>query len=1489
MGPFYPFAWLGLLMPVVAALGVAAALHAVGTTLTVAWLARGRGAGPVASALAGAAVGAGPLGTAAFVDAQVDAWPTFLWLPVVLGSLDRAEGPRRRRWLGLAAAALALLLLGSHLRLSVAACGLLGLWVLLRGRDRLGGLGALALGLMAGAPGWLPMALEARSASRGGLPDLLVAVDQGLGLHALGGWVAPSVFVVARDVGLGAVLAFGLVAGLLDRRRRREAALLGLLLLAGLRLPFIGVLLAPLLVLTHPINLVYPVLALIPAAALAAVGLQTLLDASPTERGQRLRPAMWAVGAGLVAAALHAAGVLGAPHSALGRAHAWGGIAQAAAVAGGAAWLLSRPGRTVAATALLVLGLVDLGAYAARSHAAVPSTPLQSASRSPLPTADLGAGLLDVQDLATGWDSALAEAEAEEADPLLADDPERALGTRPRRHRIEGDVQAPEVDGPAQQADLLGRAFAPHSAMALGVPGLAGRSKLAPARQRAAIQPLAEALHDSAARTYVLQDLFGRPDGLGARTMALHSMGIAAWSDELVFAMPAGPPRCWASTASAVVPESRARVAAALATPRPGDGPDLLESPLPRPPGPANAACNERSATVQADGEALLVWTLPFHPGWAVRDSGGVRLPTVPVHQVRTGVLVPPGEHQLTARFEPPGLRAALLAAAVGWLGLLGLAWRPKTAIALTVLLAAPAVAAPIEGTVLGRDAPGQEVWLVDELDLTNPAQPRARAPVDADGRFVLDSAGDDGRASWLFLHQVIDDAPPQRFLRPLDLEPFAAGSPPPAPRLRAIPAGLATIRAAGRPMPGYWLQPLLLAVLLGGGGLAVRAALGWRRVAAEGARTLLTALRQGPAAADAARDARRQRGPAPLAEREAPPVEPRERRLLLAVLAIGAAVRLRGFTAPLDLLEWTYGPGSRAVHDEARPWLDAIWEAIRRPSSVEVTHPPGYHALLGVLGDSEPLLRLPALLASLGTIAGVWWLLRRLGRAPALIAAATLALCGPAQHFGRDASPYALSGLVALGAVLLAFRALRTGQARDWRLCVGLLVVGFLCHYAVALFGLPLLMGLLVLAVLRGRNPAWSGAGERLLGASLLLLPIPLLWALVHFAWFETVALDTQLFADVYPLDPGLQTFSQGLLAVAMGLPPTATAGTLAGLLLVTRGQWVLLQRDRILGLLLTGLLAGLFGSLLFFHGSLVQLLGGRVFWGFRWVCWALPMTIAFGVVGAVVPWSPQPRRLDLGVRSAAAAVWLAAAVPFALSPAAGSARPDYAGAAELLARELGDRDAVAALPLWGQRGPLRHYLVEQAGGTFEERDGVLTWRFGDRGVFLEAIDERLPFESSARNAHIERLWVAVVDERMFGRPKFSMPVADRAIAWADQRLEPDGVWKLEGITLRRYRRRPGDLVLGPGDRLRLTAPEVDLRSGPWAEPNTPTCQSEEEGEKPRWLLQLRVPTAEGVEVEASVEGGKLVELEAHGAWRAELTGGPCTGPAPVVALRGR
>jgi hypothetical protein len=606
-----------------------------------------------------------------------------------------------------------------------------------------------------------------------------------------------------------------------------------------------------------------------------------------------------------------------------------------------------------------------------------------------------------------------------------------------------------------------------------------------------------------------------------------------------------------------------------------------------------------------------------------------------------------------------------------------------------------------------------------------------------------------------------------------------------------------------------------------------------------------------------------------------------------IAILLAAAIVRLpRLLGGPLELLEHTYGPGSRRLVPVdldgtiTTPLLERVMQAVLEPASLEVTHPPLWHALLGAIGavtDAEWVLRLPSFAASLATVAVIRLLFRRLDPTAGLLAAGLYALVATGVHPGADATPYALIALISVGSIELMLRALERGTPGAWRAWIGALVVGFLCHYTTAFFGTAQVVSLAVFVVMRRSNPKWAGAGRMAIRAILLLAPLPLAWSFLHFASFSAIALDTRLFASVYPPDPGRWAFLSDFAIVTAGADPDGGGG--AGLLafgLAAIGLGAALRRDAHLGMLLLGAAAAWAGGTFFFHANLVQHLDGRVFYGFRWVSWFVPLLLGCAALGMVL--SRRAGGVERVLSLVAGLIWVYSAFGLATRPDA-SPRPRYDAAAERILSELEDRDAVAVLPLWGQRGPLGHYLTRGPDARFVDREDGLTWEIGGRRIFLEAIEESLPFETSARNAHFERLWVAVVDERMFGRAKFSHATAERAIAWADIHLVPDGRWNYEGLDLRRYR-LPEPTWDGP---IVVTA---DVASTRWLEPNQPTCSDLglDEGEPPRWRLNVRVPTP--TSVSPRVVGGRVRRIQDPGYWSGTIEGGPCTDPPPRLTL---
>ncbi len=1439
-GPFYPGCWLALVMPVIPALGLAALLHAIGTLFAVRWLARLHGVRDELAILAGAGVAAGPLAVWAAIDFQVDAWPTFLWFPVALGCLHQAASARDAsdtgrwlRWVGLGAAAVGLMLLGTHLRIAIGAGAALALWSLLRGRDLRGAVLVGLLGLLAGAPSIVPMLMEARHQGVGGASGMFGPPDLVLGFWNIAGWLTPKATLHARDLGLGAVLGVGVLgAVVMSREHRRLIWFVAVLTVAGSTLPGVQYLLAPLTALVQPVTLIYPALALIPAAVLGAIGIERLLT---TRRGAERTRVTQLVGA---------IAVLGLLRLALGRWTFPSGMAQgmyALAVAQLAVIaLLARQvlKRTDPVPLLVALALLDLASFGLRAHLAVPSAPLRSTADVHGDPALLEDGFLDVEDLATGFDAAL----------LGTDDPHAAT---------EEDVVDFSAQAPGVQRRVVERTWPLHAAMAVGSRGLAGRSKMPPSRASALLAPVAEELSDLGEDTDVLTHLFGAR-GMGRRLLEVTGTARALRSEQVVVEI--GPqersPHCYAITEATVMADQDERIARLLQTPW-WQRPRLLEAPTDATLSPATVACGDplvdpRIAVV--GGPALVAVDLPLHPGWRV-SSGSTELTPIPVDQVHQAVLVTDESTTLRWKFVPPGLQAAGAAAALGWLLIVGL-WvggrRMLPVVALmALLLPSSALADSIPGVVRGARLDGPaEAWLATSLDLTRGDQPVARSPVE-DGRFELQVPESADGDAWIFLRQEVpvSGAPPIVFHRPLSLVPFDIAAPPDKVSISAVPPDTARRRATGQSAAGWWRTPLLLALLVFLGAPLLR-------------RRLLGQIRGAELRPDQA---------APRADLpEAPPEEGMERRAGWLIVGLAFLLRLPGANAPLDLLEWTYGPGTARVTpaDLERSFADVL-EGLLHPACLELVHPPLWHSLMQLLdtigGGREWLLRAPSLLLSVATVWMLWRLTRRFSPQAGLLAAGGYAIAAPAIDFGQDATPYAFLSFVVVGSLLLLLRALRTGTPAAYAAWLGLLVVGFLAHYATALFGGAQLLVLLYLWGRQRSEPRWVGAAAQALRVGPLVGAPAVGWSFLHFANFSPVALDTRLYADTYPADPGLGVFLKDFGSVGLGIAPVGALLAVPLIVLILVGLVAATRRDRHMGLLLAAIVGAFAGGTLFFYVNLIESLDGRIFWGFRWVSWFLPVAMILGAVGLAS---------TRGVARLSAAVlglgWLVGTVGSSLAPELRSTHPDYRAAAGSIAADLQDRDGLVALPMWGQRGPVRTYLSRLREGQLTEIHDTTAWDFDGRAVYLEAADEGLPFESGVLNAHLDRVWVVVADERMFGRAKFSGDIARRAVAWADRHMKRVRSEHFDHLELVLYARPelPLPAILDP----------ADLRARPHLEPNTPLCR---DADDEHWRLHVRLDQTPGsVEVTA---GSVLPSADSTG-WSAVVEGGQCAGPAPVI-----
>ncbi len=793
-------------------------------------------------------------------------------------------------------------------------------------------------------------------------------------------------------------------------------------------------------------------------------------------------------------------------------------------------------------------------------------------------------------------------------------------------------------------------------------------------------------------------------------------------------------------------------------------------------------------------------------------------------------------------------------------------------------------------------------VWVTTSLDLTQPGQPVSRVefPPGIDSVDV-DLPGDGPH--WVFLHERFQPkgGPPLDLFLPHSLLPLEdTGA---QIGFTSVEPNLLMKRERFSTSPSVLKRLAMVILLVFGGGFGLR-----------------TALR-----GSAARPGRRC---APLAGDELQPAGGTHRHVFIALLGAGIALRIPGFfTESLDLLEVSYLPGigRPAPFAEGASGLASIGGMLRELAALyclDLTHPPVYHAVLGVvglLGAADWLLRVPALITSLVSSWLVWQLGRRWSERTGLVAVGLFTLAAPAIYFGQDATPYAFVGTVALGASWALLRALESGEPRHWRWFYGSLVVGFLCHYNVAPFGLALIF-LLVAWVARARaSREWRAALHLGLGEALKLAIFPVFWTWLHFSTFPTVAQDTRLVADTYMTDPGWFSFLLDFTKVTAGIradgPTWALLGALPLMALGFATGWgggadSGRQRNRrLLVQLLLFLGVTFVVSTLFFYENARTHLGGRVFYGFRWVGWYHPILLATAAIGLVAGRAPMWLRAGLLL------VWTGGALPSTVRHLSEPARPDYAGAAELFLEEFQDGDAIATLPAWFQRGNLAFYLFETGRVRRLPGMGEGAWDIDGKRITLEAVHAALPFETTARSSHVERLWVATVRETMFGRDKFDPHVAAQAVAWADQHMDFEEEWVLDRLVLRRYRRKANDLH--PADApLRLDSSTVPLMArtypplegpisfespgsmsklkllGPtllYQAPMTAGCVAYRldglpDGLKPEsslhWYFDLRIPGPARPRLH-TVGSAKVARDTIEGGTRVIAVGPPCDGPA--------
>jgi hypothetical protein len=696
MGPLYPACWLLFVLPARFALPLAMFAHAIGTLLSVRWLAQVFGAQARYATLAGTGFVLGTTGLFSFIDCYADTMPLFLWFPVVIGSLERLDSApdkaSRIRWASLAAAALALLLLGSHLRWAAATGASICLWCLLRLPRPRWTAPAMLVGLLGGLPGFLPQLMEWRESavSTERLSLLGSAAHNWVDLWNVAGILAPKPIHLRADHSIGFVLGCSLLLGAWKLRGPlRRLALFALLLFltsASTEIPGLRYLFAPLLVLTHPVNQFHAALATIPAAVAGCICLQRMVEHSgsgmrrKTSSGEppRIRPGPWVLGSVLFLVVLRAA----LPDLAFSSDFEWSlyllACGQAALIGAGMFWLFRQRSPGLAASVFL-LALLDLALMGVRFHLALPATPLPFAERMEADTQGLEGGYLHLSELAD-LEPFQYEAGAQSSSAVEED--------------LEEQSTEIKLLASFLQEDLLERRWPVHLGMAHGLRSGSGIAKMPPRRAVAMLTPLADALVTDPISRHRLQDvapdqlalLFDGPSSLGMRVLRLMGLSTALGPHDIRFDAVDVGPRCYLPENTELVRDEHQRVQQLLKGSTAPEDLALIESPLSvhtnlatmSPPNGATVSCpSADSMIVDSSTPVLVVVRERFHPGWQIENERGERLKTFPVNQVHLGVIAP-GSTQLQLKFVPPGLTLSMATSGGAWLLItLGL-WRTR-------------------------------------------------------------------------------------------------------------------------------------------------------------------------------------------------------------------------------------------------------------------------------------------------------------------------------------------------------------------------------------------------------------------------------------------------------------------------------------------------------------------------------------------------------------------------------------------------------------------------------------------------------------------------------------------------------------------------------------------------------------------------------------------------------------------------------------------
>ncbi|MBT9559104.1 MAG: hypothetical protein IV100_23935 [Myxococcales bacterium] len=486
----------------------------------------------------------------------------------------------------------------------------------------------------------------------------------------------------------------------------------------------------------------------------------------------------------------------------------------------------------------------------------------------------------------------------------------------------------------------------------------------------------------------------------------------------------------------------------------------------------------------------------------------------------------------------------------------------------------------------------------------------------------------------------------------------------------------------------------------------------------------------------------------------------------LLAAAGLTALVSSFGLGAEsLDLLEYTY------FHEALRP--ASAWALLTDPMSAELAHGPLMPLVLRGIGafTVDPFwLRLPSALFA-GAFVAVMGLVShralastspaaaRAGLAAVLVLSALHPVCA---YYGRDASPYALAGLLAALALLLAPGVTRgrVGGLR-WPLFAVVHLAGFLSHYGFAFFSAAQGLALLVTAL---RVPALrrdSGAAAWAFAAAAAL---PVAFAPHYEHMLTASGLRFGLMAGAYPESPGLLAFVGRMAAVLAGLPAHAVWALVLVFPIVALGLRALRAHCPSLAAQAGMLILFVAAWLLFSHTMSVAFGGGRIYWAFRW---ARPLLAGLLVVLAA---SAVTRKGATSGPGLAGVVLLAGSWTWQSAVSvAPPVRPDQDAAVTHLQRHASDGDAYLVMPASFYGDQLQYYVdrgqppaLITAMRAHETELGAPAAPRRLRGPLVEL---GLPAETVVDRLEYTSVWIVDYREVMFGTPKFSPVPTDQLL----------------------------------------------------------------------------------------------------------------------------